>query len=143
MEGLLGRGRLRRRAGRVWHVQRRVRDNSSQPQDSDRWANLAGSIPWLATGETVLSKKLQSWGDMITHSPLCSSAFSAPLRYIFQLFRRLMARLPCPARGEAGVFLEVELEDAVGREIRIGELVENATVLKLARHLAPEMPAAS
>ena len=43
-----------------------------------------------------------------------------------------------------GIFnLCMELEDAVGREIRIGELVENATVLKLARHLAPEMPAAS
>lgn len=32
----------------------------------------------------------------------------------------------------------MDLEDAVGREINVGELVENSTVLKLARHLATD-----
>ena len=32
----------------------------------------------------------------------------------------------------------MDLEDAVGREIKVGEFVHNPTVLKLAKHLATE-----
>jgi acyl carrier protein len=32
----------------------------------------------------------------------------------------------------------MDLEDAVGREIKVGELVENSTIMKLAKHLSAE-----